>query len=129
MQTLIINNRLHLLYDFYDAVSKECHRLLGPTDQQTKMVVKNTIIALQKNFRQDFIMPFKVVDHELFVSLKKTADDLIDGITEAIFDDGINLSHEPKFNEMISEPLSLNRNAMLSKLCEMANLEKSNEKH
>ena len=123
MQTLILNNRLHLLYKFYDAVASECRRLLESSDQKTKVSVNEANKALLKKFRQDFVMPFKVVDHDLFVGLKETADNLVDGITEAIFDEGINLKHEPKYNEMISEPLSLNRNTMLSKLCEMANLE------
>ena len=124
VQSLILNNRLPLLYSFYDAVANECRRLLVKNDQQTKLAVNETNMALLKRFRQDFVMPFNVVDHELFVSLKETADDLIDGITEVIFDEGINLKHEPKFNEMITEPLSRNRNAMLSKLYEMANLDK-----
>ena len=123
LQTLILNNRLHILYEFYDAVSRECQQLLKSTDQKTKVAVNDANIALLKKFRQDFVMPFKVVDHNLFIGLKKTADDLVDGITEAIFDEGINLNHEPKFNEEISEPLSVNRNAMLAKLYEMANLE------
>lgn len=123
MQTLILDNRGHLLYGFYDSVSAECRKLLDSTDQQTKVEVKDAIIALQKKFRQDFIMPFNVVDHDLFIGLKETADSLIDGITEAIFDEGINLDYEPKYNEIISEPLSQNRNALLAKLCEMANLE------
>lgn len=124
IQTLILNNRLHLLYEFYDAISEECRKLLDSSDQQVKTAVNNKNKALLKKFRQDFVMPFKVVDHELFVGLKETADNLVDGITEAIFDEGINLRHEPKFNEKISEPLSLNRNTMLSKLCEMAVFEK-----
>lgn len=123
IQTLILNNRLHLLYEFYDAVSRECQQLLNKSDQETKVAVNDANKALLKKFRQDFVMPFKVVDHDLFVGLKNIADDLVDGITEAIFDEGINLSHEPKFNEVISEPLSVNRNNMLAKLCEMANLE------
>lgn len=123
IQTLILNNRLHLLYEFYDAVSAECSKLQMLSDQKTKILVNETNKALLKKFRQDFVMPFKVVDHDLFNGLKDTADKLVDGITEVIFDEGINLKHEPKFNEMIAEPLSLSRNAMLMKLCEMASLE------
>ena len=123
VQSLILNNRLPLLYSFYDAVSKECRKLLVKNNQQTKVAVNETNMSMLKRFRQDFIMPFNVVDHELYVCLKGTADDLIDGITEVIFDEGINLQYEPKFNEMITEPLSRNRNAMLSILYEMANLD------
>lgn len=124
VQSLILNNRLPLLYSFYDDVSKECRRLLVKNDQHTKVSVNETNMVLLKRFRQDFVMPFNVVDHELFVGLKATADDLVDGITEVIFDEGINLRHEPKFNEMITEPLSRNRNAMLAILYEMASIEK-----
>ena len=124
IQTLILDERLPLLYGFYDSISEECRKLLDSNDQQIKVIVNNNNISLLKKFRQDFIMPFNVVDHDLFVDLKETADGLIDGITEAIFNEGINLRYEPKFNEMISEPLAQNRNLMLSKLCEMANLEK-----
>lgn len=123
MQMLILDNRLHLLYEFYDDVSGECRKLLTSSDEQTKVAVNLAINALMNRFRKDFLMPFKVIDQDLFAGLKETAVQLIDSITEAIFDEGINLNHEPKFNEVISEPLSLNRNILLAKLYGMASLD------
>lgn len=123
IQSLILNHRLHLLYNFYDAISKECEALLTSSERETKKKVDDNNKALLKRFRLDFVMLFNVIDHNLYLEMKKNADDLIDGITEAIFDEGINLTHEPKYNEMITEPLSRNRNAMIAKLYGLANLE------
>ena len=123
MQSLILNYRLQLLYGFYDAISKECGALLISTDQDTKKLVDDNNKAILKKFRLEFVMLFQVIDHSLCLDLKKIADDLIDGITEVIFDEGINLTYEPKYNEMITEPLSRNRNAMIAKLYGLANME------
>ena len=38
-------------------------------------------------------MLFNVIDHQLYEDIKSLGDNLIDGITEAIFDEGINLTH------------------------------------
>ena len=128
IQSLILNHRLQLLYDFYDNVSNECLSLLKSSDRVSKKAVDDNNKALLKRFRLDFVMLFNVVDHQLYEDIKSLGDNLIDGITEAIFDEGINLTHEPKYNEMITEPLSRNRNAMISKLYELANMDGRSKK-
>lgn len=122
VQSLILNHRLHLLYEFYDAISNECLALQTNTDNETKKKVDDSNKALLKKFRLDFIMLFNVIDSDLYRGMMDNADKLIDGITEAIFDEGINLTHAPKYNEMITVPLSHNRNSMIAKLYSLAEL-------
>jgi len=123
MQSLILNHRLYLLYNFYDAVSKECEVLRTNADKETKKMVDDNNKALLKKFRLDFLILFNVIDHNLYNDMKTNADNLIDGITESIFDEGINLTHGPKFDELITEPLSRNRNKIVALLYELANMD------
>lgn len=49
----------------------------------------------------------------------KMADELIDGITEVIYDPGINLKHEPKFDEMVTQRISRCRVDCLTMLLQL----------
>ena len=120
MQLLILNSKLGLLYSFYDSVMDECKRLQTDDSQAIKEAVNTYIKAQLKVYRRDFISLFNVVDVNVYDSLLKEADGLIDGITEAIFDQGVKLTYEPKFDEMISQPLSKSRIKMLSILYSLA---------
>lgn len=53
----------------------------------------------------------------------KAADQLVDGITEAIFDSVINLKHEPKYDEVVAPRISKCRMDCLSMLLLIANEE------
>ena len=120
MQLLILNSKLNLLYTFYDLVMEECKKLQSNSSKQTKDEVNAFIKAQLKVYRRDFISLFNVVDVNIYISLLKEADNLIDGITESIYDQGVNLEYEPKFDEMISQPLSKSRVKMLSILYSLA---------
>lgn len=120
MQLLILNSKLELLYSFYDSVMEECKKLQLDGSQATKEAVNAFIKVQLKVYRRDFISLFNVVDVNVYDLLLKEADGLIDGITEAIFDQGVKLTYEPKFDEMISQPLSKSRIRMLSILYSLA---------
>ena len=106
MQTLILNSNVDNFYKFFDEVTTECIRLKSNTDKATKDAVNKAIKSSLKIFRLEFITLVKVIDGELYDKMIKMADKLIDGITESIYDSGINLKHEPKFDEMVTQRIS-----------------------
>lgn len=114
MMALILKSNMHRLYKFYDDVTIECRKLIDNDSQENKQNVNQSIKGSLKVFRLEFITLFNVIDPNLYRSLLNIADKLIDGITNSIFDDGINLKHEPKFDEVISQTISKNRTDFLS---------------
>lgn len=123
LQTLVLNSNIGKLYDFYSNVAKHCEPLLVHNDQITKKKSNDLVIAEQAAFRRDFITLINVVDKSLSQDLKILTDSLVDGITEAIFDEGVNLKHKPKYDELISQRISKNRVDFLSKLYKIAEIQ------
>lgn len=121
MQSLILNSNIKKFYNFFDDVSEECSRLKSNTDKGTKTAVNQAIKASLKIFRLEFITLVKVIDSGLYDTMIKAADQLVDGITEAIFDPGINLKHEPKYDEVVAQRISKCRMDCLSMLLSIAN--------
>lgn len=119
MQTLILNSNVDKFYKFFDEVTTECIRLKSNTDKATKDAVNKAIKSSLKIFRLEFITLVKVIDGELYDKMIKMADELIDGITESIYDSGINLKHEPKFDEMLTQRISRCRVDCLTMLLQL----------
>ena len=109
--------------DFYSNVAKHCEPLLVHNDQATKKKSNDAVIKEQSAFRRDFITLINVVDKSLSQELISLTDALVDGITETIFDEGVNLKHKPKFDELISQRISKNRVDFLSKLYKIADIQ------
>lgn len=114
MLVLILNSNINRLYKFYDDVTIECRKLIISNNMTTKQEVNQKIIEALKIFRLDFVTLFNVINPGLYKTLLSIADKLIDGITNAIFDEGINLTHEPKFDEVIYQTISKSRTDFLA---------------
>ena len=71
-----------------------------------KKEVNEYLLAYSTQLRQNFIDSLLAIDKKLYSDILKETDNLIDGLTIDIFDAGINLSHEPKFIELITNKLT-----------------------
>lgn len=120
MHSLILEHNISLMYEFYDKVSDECSKLLISDKKTVKDEVNNAVKGEAKKFRLRFLTLFNVIDPLLYKSLLDITDALVDGITNTIYDPGINLTYEPKFDEEISQKISKNRTDMLVKLYHMS---------
>lgn len=116
LRALILDENIGRLYDFYDAITEECEKLLQSGDKITKDEVNNNILSEAKLFRLRFLTLFNVTDSELYNDLLKICDDLVDSITNSIYDEGLNLTNIPKFDQEIRQRISKNRIEMLSRL-------------
>lgn len=128
VRILILDHNMRKVYDFYDDVSTECKRLLAVCDTKDKQEINSTILEKSREFRLDFITLFNVVDPRLYKELLRITDNLTDGITNVIFDEGINLKHRPKFDEEVSQKISKCRVDFLSVLYGMEPTGDSNVK-
>ena len=75
-------------------------------DDTLKKQVDAAIKDHQRTFRMKFTDTLLAVDNSLYDGVQKITDKLTDKFTESIFDSGINLSHPPKFEEIVSKSLS-----------------------
>ena len=121
LRSIILDENIGRLYEFYDVITEECEKLQNSDDKTTKDEVNNKILSEAKLFRLRFLTLFNVTDTVLYDDLLKICDDLVDGITNSIYDDGLKLTNIPKFDQEIRQRISKNRIEMLSRLYRLYN--------
>lgn len=119
LKTLILDHHLGDFYDFFKNLNNDVAALktVNPADGFKSTVHEK----LQTHFitlREQFIDLVLAVDQTLYESLLNFSDELQDKLADAIFDEGIVISNDIKFNELIAEPISETRTEMIKKLFE-----------
>lgn len=102
LKTLILDSNLTVFFDFFDHVEQELRHLTIPKSGEVEKKLAIEKINDQRIFlRRKFISLLAAVDENLYNCTLEKVDNLIDGFTANIADEGINLKHEPKFEEII----------------------------
>lgn len=106
LKTLILDYNMDKFYNFFGFVYEKA-KLLNTSDLkvESKITINNDIKDLASEFRQSFIDLFIAIDGKLYDDILKKIDSLIDGLTNTIFDEGVNLSHKPKFDELVTNEI------------------------
>lgn len=117
LKTLVLDQSLKYFYDFFDELEAtlkglQTQNLDIPAKQQILNNASDHFIKL----RRKFIDTLLAVDKGLYDDILKKSDDLQTHLSEKIFDQGINLSHQPKFDEVISERLTTAKTDIIKKL-------------
>lgn len=117
-KTLILDANLEHFYTFFDDIEKEMKQLSNGSgvNQALKQKVDGAIKDHQRVFRMKFVDSLLAVDETLYDNIQKIADGLTDKFTESIFDSGINLSHPPKFEELVIKPVSESKTEMIKQI-------------
>lgn len=116
-KVLILDNNLKYFHGFFEKVEDEMRKLINNTNNKViKDEVNENIIEYNKEFRVRFIDSLLAVDSSIYDNLIDLSDDLIDKFTHRIFDEGINLSHKPKFEEIVVAELSKSKTEMIKTL-------------
>lgn len=114
-KTLVLDQKMPLFYKFFDDFSAECNKLLNNNEIGAKKEIDQNLKEQTRLFRKTFICLLSAVDENLYSDVLSATDNLlIDPITEAIFNEGINLKHEPMFEERISKTISDSKIKILS---------------
>ena len=112
-----MDNNLTYFHEFFENVEQEIRKILSNgDDDQLKIRINEAIKDYNKKFRVRFIDSLLAVDISIYDNLIKISDDMIDGFTNNIFDPGINLSHLPKFEEIVVNQLSQTKTRMIQEL-------------
>ena len=116
-QTLILNNNIKAFYDFYYNLIEVSNQLLTPgLSLEEKQNINDKILEFGTIFRIEFVDSLNAIDESLYNKMITKYDTLVDGITNTIFDEGINLSHRPKFEELITSGIFVAKTQMLKLL-------------
>jgi len=111
----IIQPNLTDIYTFYSNVHQSVTTLTGKTltDAQKAEVVEK-IKTYCYNFRKLFIDLIGAVDKDTQAKVQRNLDNLLDTLTNNVFDEGINLSHLPTYNEKIEKPVNNCKTALFT---------------
>lgn len=117
LKTLVLDHNLENYYDVFDNIENELMRLLVESeDESIKEIVDKELSKLFVDFRRRFYDSLLGIDEKLYDDIKCQSDELQSYLTETIFDNGVNLSYRPKFEELISEKLTITKTGVVKTL-------------
>jgi Ca2+/Na+ antiporter len=119
LKTIILEHNLKKLFLFYENVrtimQPLSENILSDVEKQNlNEKLQNSSVELRLEFTDLFL----AVDKKLYDDIKDCSDLLIDRLTNNMFDDGINLNHQPKFESEITSVISKSKTTIVKHLYE-----------
>jgi hypothetical protein len=117
LKTLVLDHNLQHFYKIFDEIEIQLCSLKKPNltndeKQEIDINIGDLFIKLRRKFYDSLIS----IDITLYESIGKYADELQTHFTNTIFDQGINLSHSPKYDELIQEVMINTKSEIIKKL-------------
>jgi hypothetical protein len=81
-----------------------------------KQLIDGNSLSIFIRFRREFYDIFLAIDERLYNNIKSKFDILQGFLSDIIYDEGINLSHAPKFDEIILDNLIANKTRIVEEL-------------
>jgi hypothetical protein len=117
LKTLILDHNFKYFYELFDKIEEELANLKQPNlDDAQKGKVDSAVLDLLILFRRKFYDSLLAIDESLYEGIKCRADKFQAEISNIIFDPGVNLSHAPKYEELITEKLTSIRTEIIKVL-------------
>ena len=114
LKTLILDHNLKHFYTFFDAIEIKLTPLkTSALNDEQKRVIHETLSEHFIELRRKFIDSLLAIDRDLYNSILLKTDELQTHLSMTMFDPGINLSHRPKFDEVITENLTTTKTEIL----------------
>lgn len=119
LKILILDYNMQHLYQFFEDLKMESKKLtVNGLDDDAKKEINEKMLSYGNELRQKFIDPFLAIDSNLYNNILHSVDELQDSMTNTIFDVGINLSHAPKFDELITSKITKTKTHIIQFLFE-----------
>lgn len=117
--SLILNYSIKYFYKYFEDLDSKLDVLKTPSaSNDLKKEIEKEIQSLGRKFEQQFIDLFLSVNPEMHRRIANMIDDMTGQIVEAMFDEGINLYIEQKYDDMIASPIILTKAKLLKILLE-----------
>src|SRR5690606_22103357 len=117
LKTLVLDHNLKNYHSIFDNIEMQLAFLqqINLTDDD-KQGIETQIADLFIQLRSKFYDSLLAIDDNLYESIKIEADTLQTHFTETIFDSEVNLSHMPKYDELISQKLTTTKTEIIKRL-------------
>lgn len=110
LKTLVLDYNLDSFYSFFDSLETSLAKLKRQNiSLNDKTKVDEEIADLFILLRRKFTDTLLAVDDSLYKKVLLISDKLQTHLTETIFDNGVNLAHPPKFQELLLERLIISK--------------------
>ena len=107
LKTLVFDYGMKYFYQFFDDIDTETQKLKDRNiDDSKKRTINDSLLQFGKSLEQRFTDLFWGIDQELRRKIYQETDNLLDSFTKSIFDEGINLYTEDKFNDLITKKIT-----------------------
>jgi len=117
LKTLILDYNLKFFYEYFTNIKKTSEKLKSEDiNSKIKTDISQELVQCTQTFRQEFIDLFFSVNQDLYKELDGKAQKLLDDLSNAIGDDGINLYIESKYNECIAAKIVEHESEMIKLL-------------
>lgn len=122
LENFILKFKLECFYDSFKQLLKESSSLVDEANKNkleaTKKDVESKYQEIFSSLRIYFIESLSAIDDNLYKSILADADALQGKLSEALFDDGVNLNKKAKYDELIQKPIFEYQGKMLKILCD-----------
>lgn len=117
LKTLVLDHNLQNFYKIFEEIELQLDNLkASDLKLNEKKAIDSNIAELFIKLRRKFYDSLLAIDMSLYNSINHSADNLQTHFTDTIFDEGINLSHLPKYDELILESLIETKSDIIKKL-------------
>lgn len=107
LKTLVLDHKLSILYNKFSELSNETKILLvKKMSDQEKSVLDEKLAEIFISLRLEFVLLLSAVDETLYNRILENLDKLQEKLTTALFDSGINLDVNSKYNDYIQKPIN-----------------------
>jgi hypothetical protein len=104
LKTVVLDYGMEHFYRFFENIEQEADKLKNKTlSDNDKKAINNALLSYGKTLEHKFTDLFFGINQDLRTKIYQTTDNLLDCFTKSIFDEGINLYAEDKFNDLIAK--------------------------
>ncbi|MEC7262672.1 MAG: hypothetical protein VXW38_02960 [Bacteroidota bacterium] len=117
LKTLVLDHNFNKFYDFFDRLENKLEglKVAAITEEEKRQILVDTD-DLFIWFSRKFIDTLLAIDDDLYNSVLNCSDELQKTINDAVGNEGINLSHPPKYDEEINQKLTRFKTSIIKKL-------------
>jgi hypothetical protein len=117
LKTLILDHNFKNFYSIFDEIEDELIKLKETNlSDDKKSIIDSNLSELFIKLRRKFYDSLLAIETPLYDEIKKQSDELQSHFSLTIFDPGINLSHIPKYDDLINEKLINTKTAIIKEL-------------
>ncbi|MGP8217210.1 MAG: hypothetical protein ACLQQ4_16690 [Bacteroidia bacterium] len=114
---LIVQPHIDEIRAFYTSLhSLQIKLSAGTITDDVRSEVTEFVKTEGSNLRKSFIDVLLSVDSKLHQDIKTNIDSLVDGITQKLWDAGLNLNHKPTFEREVANLISYSHNDLISRM-------------